>query len=260
MVLLRELEARRLLKSEAGAIAVGWLVMEDLAIVLAIVFLPMLAAIAAGETGDTVQTLATFGLTLVKIAVFVVIEPDGADAASRIGEPDRHGDVGELSAVIAKQRIRPIAKGDEQVEIAVAIDVDPHRLPDGTRLDDQAGVSRDIGEPRAIVLEQLQHGPGARREADQQIGIAIGVVIAPGGGARAAGEIDAHRCGDVAQTAAIVAVEMAQARAGADEVAVCAHCTRDDAGGALQRALRKSRHLHAPEGRRPAVEYAEALR
>ena len=73
VVLLRELEGRRLLKSEAGAIAVGWLVMEDLAIVLAIVFLPMLAAIAAGETGDAVQTLATFGLTLVKIAVFVVL-------------------------------------------------------------------------------------------------------------------------------------------------------------------------------------------
>jgi CPA2 family monovalent cation:H+ antiporter-2 len=71
VVLLRELEARRLIKSNAGAIAVGWLVMEDLAIVLAIVLLPMAAAIAAGQTGDAAHTLATLGITLVKIAAFV---------------------------------------------------------------------------------------------------------------------------------------------------------------------------------------------
>ena len=73
VVLLREFEDRKLVKTEAGRIGVGWLVMEDLAIVLAIVLLPMLAAMAAGETGDAVQTVSALGLTLLKIAAFVAI-------------------------------------------------------------------------------------------------------------------------------------------------------------------------------------------
>jgi monovalent cation:H+ antiporter-2, CPA2 family len=73
VVLLREMEDRRLLKTEVGGVSVGWLVMEDLAIVLAIVLLPMFAAMANGETGSLSDTLTAFGFTIVKIAAFVAI-------------------------------------------------------------------------------------------------------------------------------------------------------------------------------------------
>ena len=43
VVLLRALEARRVLESLNGRIAVGWLVVEDLAVVLVLVLLPALA-------------------------------------------------------------------------------------------------------------------------------------------------------------------------------------------------------------------------
>ncbi|NWG53501.1 MAG: cation:proton antiporter [Hydrogenophilaceae bacterium] len=73
VVLLRELEDRRLLKQENGRITVGWLVVEDIAIVLAIVLLPMLARMASGEIGDAGAALAAFGLTALKIASFIAL-------------------------------------------------------------------------------------------------------------------------------------------------------------------------------------------
>ncbi|MDX2275400.1 MAG: cation:proton antiporter [Hyphomonadaceae bacterium] len=73
VVLLRELEDRKLLKTEIGRISVGWLVIEDIAIVLAIVLLPMAAAVAAGEAGSPMDAAAAFGLTLLKIGAFVAL-------------------------------------------------------------------------------------------------------------------------------------------------------------------------------------------
>ena len=49
VVLLRALEARAELDSEAGRIAVGWLIVEDLAMVLALVLLPALAGVLGGD-------------------------------------------------------------------------------------------------------------------------------------------------------------------------------------------------------------------
>ncbi len=78
VVLLRALEERRLVDTERGRIAVGWLIVEDLAMVLVLVLLPpigeMLAPGANGQaevaTGDV---LATLGLTLGKVGAFVVL-------------------------------------------------------------------------------------------------------------------------------------------------------------------------------------------
>ncbi|MBB6093289.1 CPA2 family monovalent cation:H+ antiporter-2 [Povalibacter uvarum] len=70
VVLLRALEQRQELDTQDGRIAVGWLVVEDLAMVLALVFLPALAAATQGEalrTGDIVQSLM---LTAFKVAMF----------------------------------------------------------------------------------------------------------------------------------------------------------------------------------------------
>ena len=74
VVLLRALQERRLLQTDRGKIAVGWLIVEDLAMVLALVLLPALAgALKAGEgPGDPMTTwVMPLGLTLLKVGGFV---------------------------------------------------------------------------------------------------------------------------------------------------------------------------------------------
>ncbi|MDH5833061.1 YbaL family putative K(+) efflux transporter [Luteimonas kalidii] len=82
VVLLRAMEERRLLDTRRGRIAVGWLIVEDLAMVLALVLLPALAeVIAESETladGGTLRSMAgtiAFALakTLVQVALFVAV-------------------------------------------------------------------------------------------------------------------------------------------------------------------------------------------
>lgn len=78
VVLLRAMEERRLLETKRGKIAVGWLIVEDLAMVLALVLLPALASALGGNgaesAGGTVATIA-FALlrTLVQVALFVAV-------------------------------------------------------------------------------------------------------------------------------------------------------------------------------------------
>ncbi|UMY18756.1 Kef family K(+) transporter [Methylobacterium organophilum] len=96
VVLLRALEEQGLLDSDKGRIAVGWLIVEDLAMVLALVLLPALApglggaADAGGGHGGAAASLAhliadlsgkdigdslwlTLGLTVVKVGIFVTV-------------------------------------------------------------------------------------------------------------------------------------------------------------------------------------------
>ena len=71
VVLLRAMQERRLLETDRGRIAVGWLIVEDLVMVLALVMIPALAGGGEGEGG---QGLAlTLALTLGKVAAFVAI-------------------------------------------------------------------------------------------------------------------------------------------------------------------------------------------
>ena len=78
VVLLRAMEERRLLDTRRGRIAVGWLIVEDLVMVLALVLLPALGGML-GEGGtrpaDTPfgSILAALGLTLVKVSLFVAV-------------------------------------------------------------------------------------------------------------------------------------------------------------------------------------------
>ena len=79
VVLLRALESRGLLDSVNGRIAVGWLIVEDLAMVLVLVLLPPLALwmgadvnIIAARVGDLNLT-ATLALTFGKVAVFIAL-------------------------------------------------------------------------------------------------------------------------------------------------------------------------------------------
>ena len=79
VVLLRALESRGLLDSVNGRIAVGWLIVEDLAMVLVLVLLPPLALwmgedvnIITARVGDLNLT-ATLAITFGKVAVFIAL-------------------------------------------------------------------------------------------------------------------------------------------------------------------------------------------
>jgi CPA2 family monovalent cation:H+ antiporter-2 len=72
VVVMRALEERRLLDTRRGRIAIGWLVVEDLAMVLALVLLPAIAgALGAGEKVGAVGVLGALAWTLLKVAAFV---------------------------------------------------------------------------------------------------------------------------------------------------------------------------------------------
>jgi monovalent cation:H+ antiporter-2, CPA2 family len=74
VVLLRALQDRRLIETVRGRIAVGWLVVEDLVMVLTLVLLPGIAGIAKGAAGGGVQSLILPILfTLGKVAAFVAV-------------------------------------------------------------------------------------------------------------------------------------------------------------------------------------------
>ncbi|WP_296745233.1 cation:proton antiporter [Mesorhizobium sp.] len=84
VVLLRALQERRLIETERGRIAVGWLIVEDLAMVLALVLLPALAGVLGGQSPvDDHASLLTLpasygiwgvvGMTLAKVVAFVVV-------------------------------------------------------------------------------------------------------------------------------------------------------------------------------------------
>jgi CPA2 family monovalent cation:H+ antiporter-2 len=74
VVLLRALEARGVLDSMNGRIAVGWLVVEDLAMVLVLVLLPPLAGALGGTSADDDGNIwIALGTTLLKVGAFLVL-------------------------------------------------------------------------------------------------------------------------------------------------------------------------------------------
>jgi len=86
VVTLRALQDRRLVETDRGRIAVGWLVVEDFAMVLALVLLPALAGLlgvgidqsagdqtTGGPAPDLQNILLTLAITLGKMIAFVVL-------------------------------------------------------------------------------------------------------------------------------------------------------------------------------------------
>lgn len=69
VVMLKALEERQMLDTRAGHIAVGWLIVEDLAMVVALVMVPVLAAddLAVGALG------LDLALTVGKVTIFAVL-------------------------------------------------------------------------------------------------------------------------------------------------------------------------------------------
>jgi monovalent cation:H+ antiporter-2, CPA2 family len=74
VVLLRALEARGALETPNGRIAVGWLIVEDLAMVIVLVLLPVLAALTSGGDGGGLAELwPALGKTFLAIGGFVAV-------------------------------------------------------------------------------------------------------------------------------------------------------------------------------------------
>ena len=75
VVLLRALESRGLVQSVNGRIAVGWLIVEDLAMVLALVLLPALAVPLGGTAVEGAGTSVglTVAVTLAKVVAFLAL-------------------------------------------------------------------------------------------------------------------------------------------------------------------------------------------
>ena len=72
VVLLRAMEERRLLDTRRGKIAVGWLIVEDLACVIALVLIPALAgALGGSEAVGISGILKALAITFGKVAAFV---------------------------------------------------------------------------------------------------------------------------------------------------------------------------------------------
>jgi monovalent cation:H+ antiporter-2, CPA2 family len=76
VVLMRAIQERRLVESEQGRIAVGWLIVEDLAMVLALVLLPALAPVFGGSNGSIASDplAARFGLGLIGVLVLTFVK------------------------------------------------------------------------------------------------------------------------------------------------------------------------------------------
>ena len=76
VVLLKALESRNFLESMNGRIAVGWLIVEDLATVLILVLLPTFAPMLGGSNGtenEAGSLWKTLGITLLQVATFIAV-------------------------------------------------------------------------------------------------------------------------------------------------------------------------------------------
>ncbi|KVZ30087.1 sodium:proton antiporter [Burkholderia multivorans] len=78
VVLLRALEGRGLVETVNGRIAVGWLVVEDLVMVLVLVLLPPVAGLLGGsppggEHAAGGGVWSTLGVTMLKVAAFIAL-------------------------------------------------------------------------------------------------------------------------------------------------------------------------------------------
>ena len=71
VVLLRTLQSRRIMQTERGRIAMGWLIIEDLVMVLALVLLPVLAQSLSHPEQSASSLILALAQTLGKVAAFI---------------------------------------------------------------------------------------------------------------------------------------------------------------------------------------------
>ena len=73
VVLLRALEERQLIDSQRGQIAIGWLIVEDLVMVLTLVLLPAVAGMAEKGNVGFASLALDLGITIGKVVAFIAI-------------------------------------------------------------------------------------------------------------------------------------------------------------------------------------------
>ena len=73
VVLLRALEERQLIESQRGQIAIGWLIVEDLVMVLALVLLPAIAGMFEEGNASISIVLLDLLITIGKVVAFMVL-------------------------------------------------------------------------------------------------------------------------------------------------------------------------------------------
>ncbi|NRN27844.1 YbaL family putative K(+) efflux transporter [Photorhabdus heterorhabditis] len=73
VVLLRALEERQLIDSQRGQIAIGWLIVEDLAMVLTLVLLPAAAGILDNKEANIGQLIMELTITVGKVVAFILL-------------------------------------------------------------------------------------------------------------------------------------------------------------------------------------------
>ncbi|MBP6345856.1 monovalent cation:proton antiporter-2 (CPA2) family protein [Neisseriaceae bacterium CLB008] len=75
VVLLTALQERRILETKRGRIAVGWLIVEDIAMVLTLVLIPALGGVLSGDGGSTsgADIALVFLITIGKVVAFVAV-------------------------------------------------------------------------------------------------------------------------------------------------------------------------------------------
>jgi CPA2 family monovalent cation:H+ antiporter-2 len=71
VVVLRALQHRSVLDSEYGKIAIGWLVVQDIAAIIVLLVLPAIPGLSSGEPASAVWPL--LGLTAAKLAAFIAV-------------------------------------------------------------------------------------------------------------------------------------------------------------------------------------------
>ena len=143
----------------------------------------------------------------VEPAVFVEVEPDGADRLARVVNAHVPGDVDELAALVVEQHVRRVAEGHEQIDAAVVVEIDPRHLA-SLALDVDAEVAGGVGEaPLAVVdIELVRHARTAG-ETDVEIEPAVRVRIAPRRRPRV-GRVGQTGIGrDLDEPAAVVAIQ-----------------------------------------------------
>ncbi|TMJ22979.1 MAG: sodium:proton antiporter, partial [Alphaproteobacteria bacterium] len=73
VVMVRAFQDRHMLDTERGRIAIGWLVVEDLVMILALVLLPTAAMMASSGGVPPSRVVFQFLITLMKVGIFVTV-------------------------------------------------------------------------------------------------------------------------------------------------------------------------------------------
>lgn len=75
VVLLTVLQEKRLIDTKRGQIAIGWLIVEDIVMVLALVLLPALSGLLGGQdnAADATEIISVLAITSGKIVAFLIV-------------------------------------------------------------------------------------------------------------------------------------------------------------------------------------------